>query len=210
MYASLTPLQSKLYEAKTSGEPHIKLSVYSPPNLTRPTFSEATSHYFKPTHTGASFGPSWSTHWIKVQLTLPTLISAKEHLEFHWDAGNEGLIWSEDGIPLQGLTGNGERVEWILPKEYRDGQEHTFYVEMACNGMFGVGMGGNDIMPPDPDRYFKIKRAEVVAVNLQARGLKVDFWIIGGEWSIVQDIHNEMLILSRCCSRISRGLLGRA
>lgn len=85
------------------------------------------------------------------------------------------------------MTGKGERVEWIIPSEFRDGREHTFYVEMACNGMFGVGKNGDDIQPPDMDRYFKLKQAEVVAVNLQARALKTDFWIIGGKATSEED-----------------------
>jgi len=182
---------SKLYQGKIKGEPHIKLSVYSPPNLDRPTFKEATSHTFTRTSTGAEFGPSWSTHWFKVQVTLPDSLANKPHLEFHWDADNEGLVWSEHGEPLQGLTGKGERVEWIIPSEFRDGREHTFYVEMACNGMFGVGKNGDDIQPPDMDRYFKLKQAEVVAVNLQARALKTDFWIIGGEFRSQEDNLSE-------------------
>src|SRR5689334_3660919 len=112
-------------------------SVYSPPNLSRPTFEQATSKHFKPAHLGDSFGPSWSTHWFKIELTVPKDMLHGEHLEFHWDANNEGLVWSEDGKPLQGLTGGDERVEWILPKSWRDGKEHTFYIEMACNKMFG-------------------------------------------------------------------------
>ena len=52
---------------------------------------------------------------------------------------------------------------------------------MACNGMFGVGKNGEDIMPPDMDRYFKLHTARVVAVNLEARALKMDFWMISGK-----------------------------
>jgi len=102
-----------------------------------------------------------------------------EHLEFHWDANNEGLVWTHDGKPLQGLTGGGERVEWILPKSWRDGKEHTFYIEMACNGMFGNAPGGDSIQPPDPNKYFGLSKAEIVDVNLQVRQLRVDFWEIG-------------------------------
>lgn len=101
----------------------------------------------------------------------------REHLEFHWDANNEGLIWSEDGRPLQGLTGNGERIEWIFPTSYRDGKEHIFYVEMACNGMFGNATG-DSIQPPDENRYFTLQKADIVAVNLEARALFIDFWIL--------------------------------
>lgn len=170
---------SKMYEGKASGEDCIKLFVYSPPDLTRPAFKEATSHKFEKTQVGANFGPSWSTHWIKVELKVPHELQKKELLELHWDTHNEGLIWTEDGVPLQGLTGNGERIEWILPEDFRDGEFHTFYIEMACNGMFGNAPGGDSIQPPDPNKYFWLTQAEIVAVNVQARQLYVDYWIIG-------------------------------
>lgn len=170
---------SKYHEATNDDEDHVKLSVYSVPNLARPTFKDAVSKEFKPTSRGAVFGPSWSTHWFKIQLTVPENMRKKERLEFHWDANNEGLVWSEDGRPLQGLTGGGDRVEWILPDSFRDGKQHTFYIEMACNGMFG-NADGDTIQPPNPNRYFRLNTARITAVNLEARALYYDFWMIGG------------------------------
>ncbi|KAI9710122.1 MAG: Alpha-mannosidase 2C1 [Bogoriella megaspora] len=173
-------LLAKLYfERIHNNAKHIKLSVYSPPDLTRPTFKEATSHEFSPASIGESFGPSWSTHWSRIHLTIPSSLHDAEHLEFHWDANNEGLIWLEDGTPAHGLTGGGERVEWILPEKWRDGKEHVFYVEMACNGMFGNAPGGDSIQPPAPNKYFTLHIADIVSVNLEARALYIDFWIIG-------------------------------
>ncbi len=196
-----------MYEGRTSGEGHVKLSVYSVPDLARPTFEEATSQEFKPTKVGESFGPSWSTHWFKVQLTVPQDLRKKEHLELHWDANNEGLIWTQDGEPLQGLTGGGERVEWTLPKDFRDGKEHIFYIEMACNSMFGNPRGGDIIQPPDPDRYFQLRTADIVAVNLEARALFVDFWIIGGKTrEHIAKLPTKAL--NRCRSRVSWRLMG--
>jgi len=179
-------LLAKITEGRASGADWVKLSVYSPPNLTRPTFKDATSHSFKPTKVGESFGPSWSTHWFKVQLTIPKDLRDKEHLEFVWDANNEGMIWTAKGDVVHGLTGGGERTEWILPKEFRDGKEHVFYVEMACYGMFGNAAGGDSIQPPDPNRYFQLHTADIVAVNLEARALYFDFWEIGGKFDIRQ------------------------
>jgi alpha-mannosidase len=172
-------LNAMMYEGKVSGEPHVKLSVWDAPDLSRPTFEEAVKHDFKTTRVGEAFGPSWSTHWFKVVLTVPSELRDKELLELHWDANNEGMVWTEDGKPLQGLTGGGERVEWILPESFRDGKEHTIYIEMACNGMFGNAPGGDSIQPPDPNRYFRLGRAEIVAVNKDARQLFIDIWIIG-------------------------------
>ncbi|KAK8243843.1 alpha-mannosidase [Phyllosticta capitalensis] len=172
-------LLPKITEGRATGSEHVELFVYSPPNLSRPTFKEATSHEFKPTKVGESFGPSWATHWFRIHLRVPPSLKDKEHLEFHWDANNEGLIWTEDGDPVHGLTGGGERTEWILPQSFRDGKVHTFYIEMACNGMFGNPTGGDTIQPPNPDRYFRLSTADIVAINLDARALYIDFWIIG-------------------------------
>ncbi|KAL5001199.1 glycosyl hydrolases family 38 N-terminal domain-containing protein [Aspergillus recurvatus] len=171
-------LLGKLFEATNSDEDHVKLSVYSVPDLRRPSFEEATSNEFQPTHIGASFGPSWSTHWFRIRLTIPEDMRDKERLEFHWDANNEGLVWTEDGHPLQGLTGGGERIEWIIPDAWRDGNEHVFYIEMACNGMFGNAPGDDSIQPPRPDKYYTLTTAQITAVNLEARALFYDFWII--------------------------------
>ncbi|OJJ48556.1 hypothetical protein ASPZODRAFT_130621 [Penicilliopsis zonata CBS 506.65] len=172
-------LVSKYFEAVNSDEDHVKLSVYSPPDLSRPTFEEATSHEFKPTHIGASFGPSWSTHWFRIRLTIPEDMLDKERLEFHWDANNEGMVWNEDGHPLQGLSGGGERIEWVIPDAWRDGKEHVFFIEMACNGMFGNPPGDDQIQPPRPNKYYTLHKAQITAVNLEARALYYDFWIIG-------------------------------
>ncbi|RPB20050.1 hypothetical protein L211DRAFT_842084 [Terfezia boudieri ATCC MYA-4762] len=163
---------------RESDSKYVGLSVYSVPNLERPLFDEAIKGEFKPTHKGASFGPSWSTHWFKVVLIVPERFHKYGRVEFHWDANNEGLVYLEDGDPVQGLTGGGERVEWVLPKSFLNGKPHTFYVEMSCNGMFG-NPDGDTIQPPSPDRYFDLSTADIVAPNMEARQLNIDFWILG-------------------------------
>ncbi|KAJ1331150.1 alpha-mannosidase [Microdochium nivale] len=172
-------LLAMMHEGVASGEPHVALSTWAAPGLTRPPFKDAVKGEYKPTRVGDVFGPSWATHWFKLVLRVPGELRDKEHLELHWDGNNEGLVWSEEGHPLQGLTGGGERTEWILPKSFRDGKEHIIYIEMACNGMFGNPAGGDTIQPPDPNRYFQLGKADIVAVNLDARNLWIDTWIIG-------------------------------
>lgn len=177
-----------LDEARLTGGDHVKLFVNSIPNLARPTFKEATASlsFFKPTSTGKCFGPSWATHWFRVHLKVPKDLQDKDLLEFNWDARNEGLVWSEDGVPLQGLTGGGrdQRTEWIIPKSWRDGKEHIFYIEMACNKIMGNASGDDDNQPPNPNTYFRLERADIVAVNVAARALLVDFKMIQGAFFI--------------------------
>jgi alpha-mannosidase len=170
-------LRRRIVDGRAS-EDHVKLSVWSAPGLARPTFKDATSHHFRSTQIGESFGPAWSTHWFHIRITVPLELRNREHLEFHWDTGSEGMIWTEIGDIIHGLTGNGERTEWILPKSFQDGKEHAFYIEMACNAMFGNAPGGDSIQPPDPNKTYRLSTAEIVSINLDARALRFDFWFI--------------------------------
>ncbi|GAM83502.1 hypothetical protein ANO11243_014900 [Dothideomycetidae sp. 11243] len=195
-------LLPKIEEARVSEEPHIRLEVYSPPGQSRPSFNDATSHEFKPAKKFDSFGPSWTTHWFRVHLKVPSELKDKDHLELHWDAGNEGLVWSEKGDPIQGLTGNGDRVEWVLPKAFRDGKTHVFYIEMACNAMFGNAPGGDSIQPPNEDRYFQLHTADIVAIDMEARQLHIDFWIIGDAARELPDDSWEQHQAMQICNEI--------
>ncbi|KAF2482566.1 putative alpha-mannosidase I [Neohortaea acidophila] len=175
-------LVARLDDARVSGSPNVKLHVWSAPGLERPTFKEATSkdNEFKKTSIGESFGPSWSTHWFELRFTVPKGWKSKRQVELHWDSQGEAMVWTKDGKPLQGLTGRGERTEWILKDEYREvGKEHTIYIEMACNSMFGNAPGGDTIQPPDPNKYYTLVECDLVSVNVDARALYYDFWIIG-------------------------------
>ncbi|KAG9249452.1 alpha-mannosidase [Emericellopsis atlantica] len=177
-------------DVKFGGAPHVQLQVWDAPDTSRPSFAEATaeSNTYREARVGESFGPSWTTHWFRCTLTLPEALQADDaHVELHWDCSNEATVWTAQGEPLQGLTGRGERVEWVVPASFKDGKGHTIYLEMACNGMFGNGpgrpifknnAGGDSIQPPDNDKYFKLAQAELVAVNLPARMLLIEFSII--------------------------------
>lgn len=174
-----------LNEDVFSGPPYLSLSVWHALGSSRPTFTEATdpSNHYEDVALGQEFGPSWSTHWFKVHIQLPEAIRSKEHVELHWDCNNEATVWTDDGKPLQGLTGRGERIEWIIPESFKDGKYHLIYIEMACNGMFGNGPGrpifknnpgGDSIQPPDQNKTFALSKAEIVVVNWNARLLYMD------------------------------------
>lgn len=50
------------------------------------------------------FGPSWSTHWFRVTINIARELDG-EQVVLQWDMGCEGMVWSTNGKPLQGLTG---------------------------------------------------------------------------------------------------------
>ncbi|KAG2190749.1 hypothetical protein INT46_003001, partial [Mucor plumbeus] len=173
-------LLSQLYKAKTNSEEYISLLVHSVPDLKRISFEKAIQQEFRPTRLGEWFGPSWSTHWFHVQLRIPNEFVG-EQVQFIWNADNEAMIWSMEGAPLQGLTGGAgsdARHEYILTSNAEGGEIIQFYIEMACNGMFGAGNGL--IGAPDPNRFFNLNQVDLAVPNKIAWDLLYDFQIILG------------------------------
>ncbi|CAN6674546.1 alpha-mannosidase [Trichomonascus vanleenenianus] len=157
---------------------YVKLETYAVPDVhARPPFKEAVKNTFRPASIGEKFGPSWATHWFRVQIKVPDSWPKKQEVLFNWDCGNEGLIFTEDGRVVVGLSGE-ERQEWIIPPSWNDGKWHTFYIETGCNGMFGNADPHNNIQPPIDDRYFTLEKADLVLPNVQARALKADYLVI--------------------------------
>lgn len=167
-------LRSVLYKAKHPD--NVSLEVYSAPDLSRPSFKTATKETFKPAKVGESFGPSWTTHWFRVTIDVPKY---GDKLEFHWDANSEGMIYTEDGEPVHGLTGGDgvdRRAEFIIPKAWSG--KKVFYVEASMNGMFGCTPGSDIIQPPIMDRLYTLKTAELVEPDVAAWDLYWDFLVL--------------------------------
>lgn len=168
------------YDAAVAGEGAVSLEVFSVPDMARPLFKDVVPvAKWRPAKCGEAFGPSWSTHWFRITVTIPSAepwTSAGDNIVFRWNAGNEGMVYLHDGTVQVGLSGT-ERREWHVPAAWADGKSHVFYIEMACNGMFGNGVP-DDIHPPDNNKWFTLSTAELVVPDLEARALHIDFWII--------------------------------
>ncbi|GAA5797506.1 hypothetical protein HPULCUR_002894 [Helicostylum pulchrum] len=174
-------LLSQLYKARTNSEEYISLLVHSVPDLQRIPFKDAIRQEFRPTRLGEWFGPSWSTHWFHVELRIPNEFVGEE-VQLVWNADNEAMIWSTDGVTLQGLTGGAgsdARHEYILTTSADGGEVIQLYIEMACNGMFGAACSGL-ISPPDPNRFFNLSEVDLAVPNKLAWELLHDFQIILG------------------------------
>ncbi|KAJ1503523.1 Glycoside hydrolase, 38 vacuolar alpha mannosidase, partial [Coelomomyces lativittatus] len=98
-------LFSKLYGPKAPTET-IQLLVYSVPDIhQRINFQQAKDAPYQPTQLGERFGPSWSTHWFKIQAVVPTAWRG-ETIVFVFRADNaECLIYDVQGHPIHGLSG---------------------------------------------------------------------------------------------------------
>lgn len=81
-----------------------------------------------------------------------------------WDSNSEALVLSEQALPIQGLVGGdhwARRADYPLFPDRQDSvakenETVRIYMQIACNGLFGAGRGG-DIEPPDMDRFYTLE-----------------------------------------------------
>ncbi|VEU22001.1 DEKNAAC102954 [Brettanomyces naardenensis] len=150
---------------------YLELKHWAAPALTKPFFKDVVPSKldeFNKFQPGNGIGPAWSSHWFQVKFKVPSSFLKEEELWLAWDAGCEGMVFDKTGLPIQGLTGDGERTIFILPPEwYSSDKEYTFYIEMGCNGMFG-----------STRPTYNLKICEIQVPNLEAHALFYDFWIL--------------------------------
>ncbi|KAF8549819.1 glycoside hydrolase family 38 protein [Imleria badia] len=171
-------LSSVLYTHRLDGPKYVDLQVWNAPGLSKPLFQEAMQQTFKPAKKGDSFGPSWTNHWWKVKISIPSDFKQYERVQLEFDPGCEAMIFTTEGLPLQGITGGdaGERrVEHIIPREAVERGTYEVVIESSCNGMFGVPWSGDMIGPPEMNRYFNLASADIVVPNQDAWHLMWDF-----------------------------------
>lgn len=154
----------------------VTLSVYSAPD--RISYEEALRGTYRPARVGETFGPLWSTHWFKVDLTIPEAWQGQE-VHLLWDSTSEACVW-QDGQPMQGLTGTaGEggpiRPEYRLTASACGGETMTLYIEIACNDLFGAPLDKNETRAR---LMGLLRQAEIAVFDRAAWELLWDYVII--------------------------------
>ncbi|KAJ1886688.1 Glycoside hydrolase, 38 vacuolar alpha mannosidase, partial [Kickxella alabastrina] len=172
-------IHASLYESRVNGSPHVQMEVWAADGQERPTFEHAVKQEFQPIEVGHSFGLSWSTHWVRATLQIPSDFAGKE-VRLIFDPSCEAMVWSAEGQALQGITGgNGQdrRVNFVVTKKAKASEtKRVLYLEVACNGMFGLG--DYLIGPPDENRSFTLNTADLVVKQVDAWALYHDLDIL--------------------------------
>ncbi|XP_048766025.2 alpha-mannosidase 2C1-like [Ostrea edulis] len=138
----------------------------------RITYSQAIKGKFLKTEVGQSFGPTWATHWFHLEIDVPDKLQ-KEEVHLLWNSNTEALVW-QDGNPVQGLSGDYERISFPLSKAMgKDQTKCSLYIEMACNGVLGVGKDSM-IGAPDMNKFFTLSQAEIAVFDREAYDLILD------------------------------------
>ncbi|XP_070189226.1 alpha-mannosidase 2C1-like isoform X1 [Littorina saxatilis] len=166
-------LRSRLYPARKAVT---SLTHYAAPG--RISYEEAMKGKYTPAKIGQSFGPTWATHWFKVEVEVPADWVGQE-VRLVWNSNTEALVWV-DGKPVQGLSSEKDRYDFVLSSKQEKGQlRYTVYVEMACNGLFGAGQNSM-IGPTDPDKHFTLQQVDIVTFDRDVYGLILDMEILYG------------------------------
>lgn len=91
------------------------------------------------------------------------------------------------------LIADQSRHDYIVTGKAKVGEKFTFYIEAACNGMFGVG--ANDAMVADPNRYFDLSKADLVVPNKATQSLYHDLTYVFPFLMIIFDLIYQIIVL---------------
>ncbi|KAG0143248.1 hypothetical protein CROQUDRAFT_661493 [Cronartium quercuum f. sp. fusiforme G11] len=166
-------ITSVLYEGRDDSESAVQLEVWSAPGRTKPTFAEAIKQKYTKLSKGFKFGPSWTNHWVRASLNVKKDWRDKEVVQFEFDPGCEAMIFTTEGLPLQGITGgfdSNRRVEFIIPKIDRH-FPFKIYIEVSANAMFGVPDEGQ---PIQDQKFYELASADIVVPRQDAWHLMWD------------------------------------
>jgi alpha-mannosidase len=173
LFASDQRLGNKIYKDRHP----VKLSSFAAPG--RIPFETAIQGEYLPVELGHQFGPIWSTHWVRVEIEIPTSWKDQE-VHLLWDSTSEGCVWDPNGQPIQGLTGSGNswasgsiRPEYRLTTKSNGGEKLILYIEVACNGLFGNSFNQSDI-----NLTGYLRKAEIAVFDPKAWDLWWDFQVI--------------------------------
>ena len=144
-------------------EPHIILK-----------FEQAQKLKYSPIGNGGFIGKAWATSWAQLKFKVPADWQKPDHdIYLHIDTGCESMVYDSSGNPLHCTS---ENRQYVKLDEYISSSnlEFHFYVEFACNRLFGNGSHG-DISPSDDNKTYSISNIEIVLINTHIYELQQDF-----------------------------------
>lgn len=156
-----------------------QISVSGP--VDRISYAEAQKlTKWKPAKLGDQFGPLWSTYWFRLKATVPAEWKGRR-VDLLWGSHSEGTLWV-NGRSIQGLNHEpaafdlGARPDAVLLEKAKGDDPLDFQVEMACNRMFGYGLGNiNTYANVSP---FVLDQAQIALFDEDAWDLYHDFLVL--------------------------------
>ncbi len=144
-----------------------RLEICGP--VERIPYAEAMALPWRDAALGEALGPVWATFWVRVTARVPNAWRGAQ-VDLYWDSRSEALLW-RDGRSTQGL--NPDRHTATLTTTAEGGEAFSFYLEVACNGMFGAGEARFGRESP-----FRLAACELCRFDPDAYALHADFELL--------------------------------
>ena len=150
-------------------------------------FEDRLSGDYLPIKEGASWGATWDSAWFHLRGRVPEEWRGRKVVA-ELDFNGEGLVFSEDGVPLQGITngsvfdGRESRCIFNLFDSCNGGEQVELWVEAAANSLFGANRRAG-AGPESPFRYGHYQ-GKVCAIRLRVMDevmwhFMIDFTALG-------------------------------
>ncbi|MEW1691429.1 alpha-mannosidase [Streptomyces sp. NPDC091265] len=151
---------------------------------------------YEPVHTGALWGPAWSTSWFRISGTVPAEW-AGQRIEAVLDLGfgttqpgfsAEGLVYRADGTPAKALN---PRNTWLpIAEQASGGEQFTYFIEAAANPViFDSGTDGDPFVPTRSGGLAPWLRDSETPEDPLYRLNRMDLAVFDAPvWELVQDL----------------------
>ncbi|MEV7401913.1 glycoside hydrolase family 38 C-terminal domain-containing protein [Streptomyces sp. NPDC091267] len=151
---------------------------------------------YEPVHTGALWGPAWSTSWFRISGTVPAEW-AGQRIEAVLDLGfgttqpgfsAEGLVYRADGTPVKALN---PRNTWLpIAEQASGGAQFTYFIEAAANPViFDSGTDGDPFVPTRSGGLAPWLRDSETPEDPLYRLNRMDLAVFDAPvWELVQDL----------------------
>ena len=106
-------------------------------------FAERQKYPLKKISEGEVWGEKWSSAWFKLSGKIPEAWPGKKVVA-RINISGEGLIFSDDGVPLQGITAHSVFITTFAREIYpvceqaKGGETFELWCEGAANDLFGI------------------------------------------------------------------------
>ena len=160
---------------------------------------------------GERWGGTWDCAWFHVTGTVPREWRGS-CVTLNIDLGGESLVFGADGCPIVGLT-NGSVFDAAYSKDHfhfldkaRGGEKVDFWVDAACNGLFGVNMPQDPAWEEDPSKRDGHHEGRIAALSIcrfdrDAWGLWLDIEVLESLYRTLPEGNGRRIRIVRAISK---------
>jgi len=162
---------------------------------------------YKPIMEGETWGSAWDSAWFCLKGKVPAAWAAKKVVA-QLDFNGEGLVFSDEGLPLQGVTNgsvfvtNSGRDIFPLFDSADGGEEVSLWVETAANSLFGINR------EQDPPRNYPTRHGNYTGIvnKIRLAVFEPELMALSHDLFVLFDLYSALPEASTRAIRILGGL----